>query len=105
MEVLVSAISSEPLEGEVQSVSPVADPRTKTYRMEVVLPNENGLLKGGMTAEVRVAVAVEEDTVVIPVEAVLTRDGEQVVFVVEEGLARLRQVTPGPAGNAASGRS
>lgn len=95
VEVLVSAISSEPLEGEVQSVSPVADPRTKTYRMEVVLPNENGLLKGGMTAEVRVAVAVEEDTVVIPVEAVLTRDGEQVVFVVEEGLACLRQVTLG----------
>ena len=48
-----------------------------------------------MTAEVRVAVAVEEDTVVIPVEAVLTRDGEQVVFVVEEGLACLRQVTLG----------
>lgn len=103
VEVLVSALSSEPLEGEVQSVSPVADPRTKTYRMEVILPNEDGLLKGGMTADVRVAVAVEENTVVIPVEAVLTRQGEQIVFVVEEGLACLRQVTLGlESGEAAS---
>jgi hypothetical protein len=41
--------------------------------------------------------------VVIPVEAVLTRQGEQIVFVVEEGLACLRRVTLGQeSGEAAS---
>lgn len=95
VDVLISALSSKPFQGEVQSISPVADPRTKTYGMKVLLPNEDGLIKGGMTAEVRATVEVEENTVVIPIEAVLTREGKQVVFVVEEGLARLRQVALG----------
>ncbi len=95
VDILIEAISPGPRQGVVQSISPVADPRAKTYGMKILLPNEDGLIKGGMTADVRVAVAAEENTVVIPVGAVLTREGEQVVFVVEEGLARLRRITPG----------
>lgn len=93
--VLVSAAGSEPLEGEVATISPVADPRTKTYPMEVALPNEDGRLKSGMTATIELVVAEEKDTIVVPVEAVLTQQGKQVVYVVEDGVARCRPVTPG----------
>jgi len=95
VDVLVSAVCSEPLEGEIVMVSPVADFQTKTYRMKTALSNEDGRLKAGMTAAIELAVAVEKDTVVLPVEAVVTQQGEHVVYVVEEGLARCRPVSLG----------
>ncbi len=93
--VLVSAVSPEFLEGEVVKISPVADPRTKTYELKVALPNEDGRLKAGMTASIRAVVDVEKDTVVIPVEAILTQQDQSVVYVVEEGLAFRRPIVVG----------
>jgi len=95
VEVFVSAVSSEPLKGEVVNISPVADPRTRTYQMKVALANEASLLKGGMTAVIKVATAVEKDTVIIPSEAVLTQQGLQIVYIVEEGFAMRRPVRIG----------
>ncbi|HPU35675.1 MAG TPA: efflux RND transporter periplasmic adaptor subunit [Bacillota bacterium] len=91
----ISAVSSELLEGEVTSISPVADPRTKTYEMKAALPNEGGRLKAGMTATIHAVVAAEKETVVVPVDAVLTQQGEQVVYIVEDGVAYCRPVTLG----------
>lgn len=93
--VLVSAAGPELLEGEVVAVSPVADPRTKSYPMKVALSNKDRSLKAGMTATIQLVVAEEKDTVVVPAEAVLTQEGRQVVYVVEGELARCRAVTPG----------
>lgn len=93
--VLVSAVAPEPLEGKVVSVSPVADPRTKSYLMKVALSNKDRRLKAGMTATVQLVLAEEKDTVVVPAEAVLTKEGRQVVYVVEGDVARCRAVTPG----------
>jgi len=91
----VSAISSELMEGEVVSISPVADPRTKTYELKAALPNEGGRLKAGMSATIYAVVDVEKDTVIVPREAVLTVQGEQSVYIVEDGLARRRPVALG----------
>mgnify|MGYP000957765898 CR=1 FL=1 len=91
----ISAVSSELLEGEVTSISPVADPRTKTYEMKAALPNEGGRLKAGMTATIHAVVAAEKETVIVPVDAVLTQQGEKVVYIVENGVAYCRPVTLG----------
>ncbi len=93
--VLVSAVSPELLEGEVVKVSPVADPRTRTYELKAALSNEDGQLKAGMTATIQAVVDIEKDTVIIPVEAILTQQGQQVVYIVEEGLAHRRPATVG----------
>jgi RND family efflux transporter MFP subunit len=93
--VFVSAADPDPLEGEIILISPVADPRTKTFRMKVALPNESGHLKAGMTAVIELIIAEEKDTLVIPVEAVLTQQGRQVVYVIDGDLAQSRPVTLG----------
>lgn len=46
-------ISGEILEGTVRYVSPVADPSTRTFRIELALPNPQNKLPAGMTAELR----------------------------------------------------
>ena len=95
IDVLVHSVFPEPLQGNIHSISPVADPRTKTYQLKATLPNVDGRLKAGMTASIQAVVDVEKDTVVIPVEALLIQQGQQVVYVVEDGLARRRTVTVG----------
>ena len=95
VDVLVPSVSKEPLPGKIHSISPVADPRTKTYKLKATLPNEDGRLKAGMTATIRAVIDAEKDTVVVPVEALLVQQGRQVIYVVEEGLARRRAVTVG----------
>jgi hypothetical protein len=48
-----------------------------------------------MTATIQAVVDIEKDTVIIPVEAILTQQGQQVVYIVEEGLAHRRPATVG----------
>jgi multidrug efflux system membrane fusion protein len=47
----VRLVTDETVEGEISYISPVADPDTRTFEVEVTLPNPDGHLRAGMTAE------------------------------------------------------
>ncbi|HYF93016.1 MAG TPA: efflux RND transporter periplasmic adaptor subunit [Symbiobacteriaceae bacterium] len=89
--VLVTALNRE-FTGKVEAVSPNMDRQSRMYQVRVTLPNPEGVLKGGMFAQVRFAVR-ELEGILLPVEAVLERNGESVVFVVEGEKAVQQQVT------------
>jgi len=84
VDVFVTAATAEPLEGRVVSISPIADARTKSYLMKVSLANGAGRLRAGMTATVELILSAEENTVIVPAEAVLTQQGRHVVYVLED---------------------
>lgn len=52
VKVLVKSADSKPFEGEIISISPVADTKAQSYPVKIKVNNENGLLKGDMFAEV-----------------------------------------------------
>jgi len=54
----------------------------------VELDNADGLIKAGMMAEVSFTAAKSEDTIVLPRNAVITKDDETYVYVVEDGTAK-----------------
>jgi membrane fusion protein, multidrug efflux system len=60
------------LEGRVRYVAPVAEPSTRTFRVELAVPNAEGSLRAGMTAEMRVA--AERVTVHVLSPALLSLD-------------------------------
>jgi len=91
----VDAFSSRAFAGRVVRVSPVLAPDTRTAGVRVAIPNPEGLLRPGMTARVELTLARREGVVAVPVHAVVRREGAQVVFVVEGGLARARPVQLG----------
>ncbi|MBE0467002.1 MAG: efflux RND transporter periplasmic adaptor subunit [Candidatus Desulforudis sp.] len=94
--VLVTAVSSEPLTGKVFSVAPAADPRTRTYPVRIELPNPEHQLKPGMFAEVDFGTA-EDESVLVPRDAVFQRAGVNAVFVYADGRVEFREVVPGPS--------
>jgi multidrug efflux system membrane fusion protein len=65
-------VNGETIEGTVRYVSPVADPNTRTFRIEVAIPNADNRLPAGMTAELRLPAAEIEAHFLSP--ALLTLD-------------------------------
>lgn len=85
--VLMTAVSAEPLTGTVSTISPAAG-QTGMYTVKVELNNKDGKIKAGMMAEVSFTMESAADTIVLPRNAVLEKDGEIYVYVVENGVAK-----------------
>lgn len=84
---------TSPQTGQVDSLSPAADPRTRSVTVKVRLPG--GLSPPlGSYAQVEIPVASAEAPV-IPLEALAERSGRRGVFVAEGGVARFREVVLG----------
>lgn len=83
---------SPPLVGRVESVSPAADPRTMLYQVRVALDNPKGALRSGMLAKLRIPVETRAGALLVPERAVFSSSGGDSVYVVVEGVARLRAV-------------
>jgi RND family efflux transporter MFP subunit len=93
------------LEGLITAISPSADPKSRTFSVEVTIPNPHGQLNPGMIATLTLAAVRQAAPVpVIPLSAVIRStqnpDG-YAVFVVEDqsgkSLARIRNVELGEA--------
>ena len=67
--------------GTMQLVSGTLDALTRTARARVVVDNPEGLLKAGMFARVRLAVATAGTAITVPREAVLEDAGRTFAFV------------------------
>ena len=98
-------IYSQSFEGRVTAISPQADQKSRTFQVEVTLPNPKQLLKSGMVATLNLGQAkLPAPVLVVPLSAIISvADGSKnfSVFVVErEGekdIARRRPVQPGAA--------
>jgi RND family efflux transporter MFP subunit len=81
------------LRGVVSEISPAGDPGSRTFLVKLDLPPEPDLRAGQFG---RVALPVGETTALrVPVSAVVQRGQMEMVFVVEDGKARLRIVRTG----------
>jgi RND family efflux transporter MFP subunit len=80
--------------GAVARIGPEADPRARTYPVEIEVPNENNRLRAGMVARVEIEVGSRPNAIVIP-ELALVDGATPHVFVVNETTARKRNVVPG----------
>ena len=58
------------------------------YTVKVELDNADGMIKSGMMAEVNFTAESAEDTIVLPRNAVITKDDETYVYIVKGGVAK-----------------
>ncbi|MFN3648228.1 MAG: efflux RND transporter periplasmic adaptor subunit [Armatimonadota bacterium] len=95
--IAADAVPGRTFAGTVSSIEYEVDPETRAVHVRTVVPNPNGLLKPNMFVRVVISSGTGS-AVVIPVEALQERGGEQLVFVREaEGAYRRRVVRVGPA--------
>lgn len=94
VQVKMTAASAEPLTGRVSTISPSAG-QTGTYTVKIELNNGDGLIKAGMLAEVSFTMEQSEGAFVLPRNAVLTKDGETYVYIMEGNTVKKTPVETG----------
>jgi membrane fusion protein (multidrug efflux system) len=86
-------------EGRISYVGAAIDPRSRTFPIEIVMENPDGLVKPQMIANVRVATERLEDVIVVPRDVLIRTENGYQAFVVAgpagEEVAEARDVTLG----------
>lgn len=95
------ALLSVPALGEtipvqVDVVSPNIDPESRTCTVLLRLRSEDGRVKPGMFVRASIAGQIIPDQILVPREAILTRDGRPLVFKVDGDRSKWLYVTLGP---------
>jgi RND family efflux transporter MFP subunit len=80
--------------GTITRIAPALDDQSRTLLVEAEVPNPQGILKPGYFAHVAMDLG-QDQAVFVPETAVLRYAGVARVFVVENGIARAREVKTG----------
>jgi len=101
-EITLDAWPGEIFYGSVSEISPTVDPASRTMEVRVNVGNSGSRLKAGMFAKVRVITERKDNIVKIPATALISRFGEQFVFVIakdpenpEINIVKKRIIIPG----------
>ncbi|KAF5079102.1 efflux RND transporter periplasmic adaptor subunit [Anaerotignum sp.] len=94
VQVNMSAASDTPLTGKVSTISP-ASSQSGTYTVKIELNNKDGVIKSGMLADVSFISKKADNVIVLPISTVITKDGENYIYVVENNVAKKTPVTIG----------
>lgn len=81
--VLIDALADEAIEAKVTRVSPVVDPATGTFKTTVEIHDNAARIKPGMFGRINIVYDVHEAALQIPRSAIIDRNGELSVFVIE----------------------
>jgi membrane fusion protein, multidrug efflux system len=85
--------------GHIERINPSTEPGTRAILVYVGLPNPDALLKSGMFATGRIALAASAPALTLPMTAVRTEAGQAFVWVVDKGKLSRRIVTLGRRDN------
>jgi len=91
----VEAYPGEAFAGTVSRLNPTVDRASRTFAVEVTVPNESRRLRPGSFAKARVLTRRSDRALTVPEEAVVRFAGVVKVFVVEGGQARAVPVRTG----------
>ena len=93
--VKIPSATNEILAGKISNFSPTTAPNSLTYPVKIELQNEDGLIKGGMFAEVIIETERRNGVIAIPSDSVVIKEGKTIVFVVEEDRVSIKEVKTG----------
>ncbi len=80
----INSVSDQWMSGKITEISKVMNSQTKNYPVTIAMENKDDALVAGMYAEIEVVVDHADDVLVIPVDAIVYKEAQPVVFVVQE---------------------
>jgi RND family efflux transporter MFP subunit len=86
---------SESVQGRVARIAPSVDRATRTFLVEVEVPNELGCYKPGGFAKANILVGESERAPTVPSSSIYSLAGIQKIFVIDQGVVREHHVQLG----------
>jgi len=91
----VDAYPEERFKGKITTINPMVDPLQRTFRVKILIPNPEYRLTAGMFARIKIVLDVKEGILIIPEKEIVERPDGHFVFVVQDGVATRRKISPG----------
>jgi RND family efflux transporter MFP subunit len=91
--VVLDSFPKETFQGKVIRISPEVNPATRVLPILIAVPNPKNRLKSGISGFARLR--HRKTAAVVPAMAVIRQGDREMVFCVEEGRARIREVQTG----------
>jgi RND family efflux transporter MFP subunit len=85
VDVIVRAVSDEPVRGYIHKIVPAPPTGQTTYPVVIRVDEPPAALKPGMFAEVSMVTGRADGAVLVPSDAVIIRDGKEVVAILDGG--------------------
>ena len=95
VEVEIEGLPGQPYRGRIDRINPTTEAGSRMIAVYVMLPNDDGRLRGGMFAKVRLQVGSDAPVPALPVTAVQDDRGQSYVWIVAEGKLARRNVVTG----------
>jgi RND family efflux transporter MFP subunit len=95
--IAVQAKPGQAFAGQLAAIAPEVDERNRHFKIDVRVANDQRALLSGMYATARIVEATAANAIVVPKEAVTTRDGKRVVQKVQGDALSFVVVTEGLA--------
>jgi RND family efflux transporter MFP subunit len=92
---LTDAYPQETFQGKIERISPIFQKNTRQARIEMSIPNPKQRLKSGMFVRVNLILERQENTTIIPAQALTYRKDQAGVFMVEKDSVVWRTVQVG----------
>ena len=92
---VISGALEKPSVGTVARISPTIDRATRTFLVEVDVPNQDGMLKPGGFAKAKILIGTDEHATTIPVAGLYSFAGINKVFLNDNQIVREVKVTLG----------
>lgn len=89
---LTDAYPDREFTGKIVRISPVLTESTRTASVEIEVPNPDHLLKPGMFIRAEIELARREGITAVPFSALISREGGQAVFLLDQNENRVRLV-------------
>ena len=81
--------------GAVARINPAVEPTTRTFEVEIQVPNPRGELKPGSFAKAAILTRLDAEATTVPLTALVNFAGINKIFLAENGRAKAVEVTPG----------
>jgi RND family efflux transporter MFP subunit len=95
VEVEIEGLAGQPYKGRIDRINPTTETGSRMIAVYVLLPNDDGRLRGGMFAKVRLQIGGEAPVATLPVTAVRDDRGQSYVWVIAGGKLARRSVATG----------
>lgn len=95
VEISIPSAFNEHITSTISYISPTADAISQLYPVKIYIENPDERIKPGMNGEVMLGLDKVDEAIVVDGDAILDKDDEKIVFIVEEDKAVERIVSIG----------
>lgn len=92
-------IANDTIEGKISQLSPAINADTRTFKGNILVSNNNLLMRPGMFVKADIVIARKDSVIVIPKDIILSRQRGLTVYVVDRGVANERVIFTGLENN------